>query len=76
MALHAEAIARVSEPDARHELEAKGSRLPVSVLAMTEKQFLKVDYRTNLADVATMARRMHAAGWTKRGLVCGGAVRL
>ncbi|MGH7004406.1 MAG: hypothetical protein ACREIP_10710, partial [Alphaproteobacteria bacterium] len=33
-----------------------------------EREFLKVDYRTNLADVATMAKRMHAAGWTKRDI--------
>lgn len=68
VASHAEAIARVSEPGVRYELEAKASRLPAPVLAMSEKEFLKVDYRTNLADVALMARRMHAAGWTKRDI--------
>jgi len=68
VASHAEAIARVSEPGARYELEAKASKLPAPVLAMTEKEFLKVDYRTNIADVALMARRMRAVGWTKRDI--------
>lgn len=68
VASHAEAIARVSDPAARYELEAKASKLPAPILAMTEKEFLRVDYRTNLADVALMAKRMHEAGWTKRDI--------
>ena len=68
VAAHAEAIARVMDPAVRYELEAKVSRLPPPALTMNEKEFLRVDYRTNLADVATMAKRMHAAGWTKRDI--------
>ncbi len=68
VASHAEAIAKVTDPGARYELEAKGSKLPAPVLAMTEKDFLKVDYRTNIADIAIMAKRMHEAGWTKRDI--------
>ena len=33
-----------------------------------ERYDLVLSYRTNLADVALMARRMHAAGWTKRDI--------
>jgi NitT/TauT family transport system substrate-binding protein len=66
VAAHAEAIARVADPELRYELEAKVSKLPKPALAMTEKEFLKVDYRTNIADIVTMAQRMHAIGWTKR----------
>ncbi len=68
VASHAEAIARLADADTRYTLEAKGSKLPPAILAMTEKQFLKVDYRTNLADLGVMAKRMHAAGWTKRDI--------
>ena len=68
VAAHAEAITRVSDPAIRYELEAKVSKLPAPALAMTEKDFLRVDYRTNLADVALMAKRMHAAGWTKHDI--------
>lgn len=58
--------ARLADADTRYTLDAKGSKLPPAILPMTEKQFLKVDYRANLADLASMAKRMHAAGWTKR----------
>ena len=33
-----------------------------------ERYDLVLSYRTNLADVALMARRMPAAGWTKRDI--------
>ena len=65
---HVEAMNLFADVDKRYALEAKQSKLPQPVLEMTEKQFLHVDYRTNLADVATMAKRMHAAGWTGRDL--------
>jgi ABC-type nitrate/sulfonate/bicarbonate transport system substrate-binding protein len=68
VASHVEAIGMVSDPAKRVALEAKGSKLPAPVLEMTEKDFLRVDYRTDLADVATMAKRMSALGWTKRDL--------
>jgi ABC-type nitrate/sulfonate/bicarbonate transport system substrate-binding protein len=65
---HVEAINRVAEPNTRFELEQKYSKLPAPVLKMSETEFLRVDYRTNLEDIATMANRMHAAGWTRRNL--------
>jgi len=68
VASHAEVIAKLADAALRLELEAKGSKLPAPVLAMTEKEFLRVDLRTNMADVAEMARRMHAQGWTKRDI--------
>ena len=65
---HAEAIARVADPSTRYEMEAKASKLPPPILKMSEIDFLRVDYRTNMQDIAVMAERMHAAGWTKRNL--------
>jgi NitT/TauT family transport system substrate-binding protein len=68
VASHAEAIARVADPQKRFEMEAKASKLPPPVLKMSETEFLHVDYRTNMSDIAQMAERMHAAGWTRRNL--------
>src|SRR5688572_15239076 len=68
VASHAEAISRVADPARRFELEQKYSKLPAPVLKMSEMEFLHVDYRTNVSDIAEMAKRMHAAGWTKRDL--------
>lgn len=64
----AEAIAKLADPALRLELEAKGSKLPQPILAMTEKDFLRVDLRTNMSDAKLMAERMHAQGWTKRNI--------
>lgn len=64
----AEAIAKLADPTLRLELEAKGSKLPQPILAMTEKEFLRVDLRTNMSDAKLMAERMHAQGWTKRNI--------
>jgi ABC-type nitrate/sulfonate/bicarbonate transport system substrate-binding protein len=64
----AEAIAKLTDSTVRLELEAKGSKLPQPILAMTEKEFLRVDLRTNMSDVKLMAERMHAQGWTKRDI--------
>ena len=68
VASYAEAIAKLADGALRLELEAKGSKLPVPILTMTETEFLRVDLRTNMADFAVMARRMHAQGWTKRDI--------
>jgi NitT/TauT family transport system substrate-binding protein len=65
---HADAIARVADPAKRYEMEQKASKLPPPVLKMSETEFLHVDYRTNVPDIAQMAKRMYAAGWTKRDL--------
>jgi len=65
---HVEAINRVADPAIRFEMELKYSKLPAPVLKMSETEFLHVDYRTNLGDIAEMANRMYAAGWTRRNL--------
>jgi NitT/TauT family transport system substrate-binding protein len=49
----------------RIELERRYSRLPDAVIAMQERQFLKYDYRTNVADLKAMAKQLHALGWVK-----------
>jgi ABC-type nitrate/sulfonate/bicarbonate transport system substrate-binding protein len=51
--------------DLRIELERKYSRLPDAVIAMQERQFLKYNYRTNVADLKTMARQLRELGWVK-----------
>ena len=59
---------KLGDSTVRLELEAKGSKLPQPILAMTEKDFLRVDLRTNMSDAKLMAERMHAQGWTKRSI--------
>jgi NitT/TauT family transport system substrate-binding protein len=54
-----------SDADLRIELERKYSRLPDAVIAMQERQFLKYDYRTNVADLVAMARDLRELGWVK-----------
>ena len=56
----------IGNTDLRIELERKYSRLPDAVIAMQERQFLKYDYRTNVADLKTMARELHELGWVKQ----------
>lgn len=68
VASHAEAIARVTDPAKRFDMEQKYSKLPAPVLKMSEIEFIHVDYRTNIPDIVEMANRMHAVGWTKRNL--------
>jgi hypothetical protein len=51
--------------DRRIELERKYSRLPDAVVAMQERQFLRYDYRTNVADLKEMAKELHDLGWMK-----------
>jgi ABC-type nitrate/sulfonate/bicarbonate transport system substrate-binding protein len=54
-----------SSADVRIALERKYSRLPDAVIAMQERQFLKYDYRTNIADLRNMARELRELGWVK-----------
>ena len=51
--------------DLRIELERKYSRLPDAVIAMQERQFVKYNYRTNVADLKAMARELRDLGWVK-----------
>jgi NitT/TauT family transport system substrate-binding protein len=55
----------VGNTDRRIELERKYSRLPDAVIAMQERQFLKYNYRTNVADLKAMAKDLRALGWMK-----------
>jgi NitT/TauT family transport system substrate-binding protein len=51
--------------DLRIELERRYSRLPDAVIDMQERQFLKYSYRTNIADLKSMAKDLRALGWIK-----------
>jgi NitT/TauT family transport system substrate-binding protein len=63
---HVEAMnAFMGNPDLRIDLERKYSRLPDAVIAMQEREFLKYDYRTNVADLKTMAKELRELGWVK-----------
>jgi len=55
----------MGNPDRGIELERKYSRLPDAVIAMQERQFLRYDYRTNVADLKAMAKELRALGWVK-----------
>jgi NitT/TauT family transport system substrate-binding protein len=55
----------IGNTDLRIELERKYSRLPDAVVAMQERQFLKYDYRTNVADLKAMAKELRDLGWVK-----------
>jgi ABC-type nitrate/sulfonate/bicarbonate transport system substrate-binding protein len=48
------------------QLELKFLKLPEPVIAMVQRDFLRLSYRTNLPDIALMARQMHAIGWAKK----------
>jgi len=55
----------MGDTDLRIELERKYSRLPDAVIAMQERQFLRYDYRTNVADLKAMAKELRDLGWVK-----------
>lgn len=55
----------IDQPEKQIEYEKKYSRLPDSVIAMQERQFLHYNYRTNVVDVKQMARELHQLGWVK-----------
>jgi len=55
----------MGKPDRQIELERKYSRLPDAVIAMQERQFLRYDYRTNVADLKAMAKELRRLGWAK-----------
>jgi hypothetical protein len=51
--------------DLRIELERKYSRLPDAVVALQEREFLRYDYRTNVADLKAMAKELRDLGWVR-----------
>jgi NitT/TauT family transport system substrate-binding protein len=55
----------IGQPDKQIEFERKYSRLPEPVIAMQERDFLRYDFRTNIADIKTMARELQQLGWVK-----------
>jgi NitT/TauT family transport system substrate-binding protein len=55
----------MGQPDKQIEFEKKYSRLPDPVIAMQEREFLQYNFRTNVADIKTMARELHQLGWVK-----------
>jgi NitT/TauT family transport system substrate-binding protein len=55
----------MGQPDKQIEFEKKYSRLPDPVIAMQEREFLRYNFRTNVADIKTMARELHQLGWVK-----------
>ena len=55
----------MGQPDKQIEFERKYSRLPEAVIAMQEREFLRYNFRTNIADIKTMARELHQLGWIK-----------
>ena len=55
----------MGQPDKQIEFEKKYSRLPDAVIAMQERDFLQYNFRTNVADIKTMARELHQLGWVK-----------
>ena len=55
----------MGQPDKQIEFERKYSRLPDPVIQMQERDFLRYNFRTNIADVKTMAAELHQLGWVK-----------
>lgn len=63
---HVDAIKMfMGQPDKQIEFERKYSRLPDPVIAMQEREFLRYNFRTNVADIKTMAKELHQLGWVK-----------
>lgn len=48
------------------QLELKFLKLAEPVITMVQRDFLRLNYRTNLPDIALMARQMHGIGWAKK----------
>lgn len=64
---HAEAMKLfIGDMNKQVAYEAKYSRFPEPVVQKTEREFLRYDYRTNMADLKTMAREMHSLGWARQ----------
>ena len=69
VASHVEAMKLfVGNMDKQVEYEKKYSRFPESVVNVAERRFLRYDYRTNIADLKTMARELRDLGWAKDDL--------
>jgi NitT/TauT family transport system substrate-binding protein len=53
------------QPDKQIEFERKYSRLPETVIAMQERDFLRYNFRTNVVDIRTMASELYQLRWVK-----------
>ena len=63
---HVEAMKSfMGQPEKQIEFERKYSRLPEPVIEMQERDFLRYNFRTNIADIKAMARELHQLGWVK-----------
>ena len=55
----------IGKPDMQVKYEKAYSRFPAPVIEMNEGHFLHYNYRTNVADIKTMARELNDLGWVK-----------
>lgn len=55
----------MGQPEKQIEFERKYSRLPEPVIALQEREFLRYNFRTNVADIRKMAGELHQLGWVK-----------
>jgi NitT/TauT family transport system substrate-binding protein len=58
----------MGKPDQQIAFEEKYSRLPLPVITMQERDFLRYNYRTNVADIKMMARELNHIGWVRDDL--------
>lgn len=64
---HVEAIKQfMTDVNRQVELELAYTKLPKPVLEMAQGQFLKFNYRLDVADVEGMAKEMFEVGWVKK----------
>ena len=58
----------MGKPDQQIVYERKYSRLPLPVITMQERDFLRYNYRTNVADIKTIAQDLKRIGWVREDL--------
>jgi len=56
----------IGNVDRQIELEHQYSKLPLPVLQIQQRDFLKIDYRIDIADLKKIAQQMYEQGWTKK----------
>ncbi len=67
VASHAEALKGFMSDTAKQvALELKYLKMPEPVVSMIQREFLRINYRTNMKDLELMARQMHEVGWAKK----------
>lgn len=58
----------INDMDKQVAFEKEYSRFPPTVIETAEREFLRYDYRTNVADLKTMARLLESLGWSETDL--------